>query len=177
MSIRWARAAGAAAIIVVDAVPDRMETARRGGATAVIASPIEQAREEVLAANDGQLPDIVIDTTGNAQVFSTALGLAADFGRVVILGDTGRPASQTLSSDVIRRGLTIIGAHDGHDTAKWHNTSIAKLFFTLAASGRFSLEGLNTHVFKPADCEEAYQTANRDRAKTMGILFDWRTTE
>ena len=44
----------------------------------------------------------------------------------------------------------------------------------MVLDGRISLKGLNTHYFKPEECGEAYATANRDRAKTMGILFDWR---
>jgi 2-desacetyl-2-hydroxyethyl bacteriochlorophyllide A dehydrogenase len=173
MSIRWARAAGAGSILVVDAVPNRMALAAAGGATATIVSPIEQARAAVLAANRGQLPRVVSDATGHAGVFAAALGLAADRGTVVILGDTGDPASQHLTSDVIRRGLCIVGAHDLLNTPQWNNATIIRLFFDLAAGGRFPLAGLNSHFFRPAQCAEAYATANRDRAKTMGIVFDW----
>jgi 2-desacetyl-2-hydroxyethyl bacteriochlorophyllide A dehydrogenase len=174
MSIRWARAAGAESIVAVDAVPDRLELARRGGATAVISAPIAAAREQILEANRGALPDIVIDSTGNAQVFAAALGLAAQFGKVVVLGDTGQPSDQRLTPDVVIRGVRVVGAHDSHDDEKWHNGTITRLFFSLVASGRISLEGLNTHIFRPTDCVEAYATANRERAKTMGIVFDWR---
>lgn len=175
MSIRWARAAGAASILVVDpAGGRRLEMAKAGGATAVIAAPVAEARAAVLAANHGQLPRVVIDSTGHARVFAAALGLVAPFGRIVILGDTGQPAGQQLTSDVITRGLTIVGAHDCHETAEWNLPAIVGLFLSLAADGRFSLEGLNTHFFKPADCAEAYATANHERTKTMGILFDWR---
>jgi 2-desacetyl-2-hydroxyethyl bacteriochlorophyllide A dehydrogenase len=173
MSIRWARAAGARSITVVDAVPERMRLARAGGATAVIVSPIETARNAVLAANRGHLPRVVCDTTGNAQVFASALGLAADRGTVVLLGDAGDPGSQRLTSDVIRRGLSIIGAHDLLNTPQWNNATIIQLVFDLATGGRFPLRGLNTHVFRPERCAEAYAKANRDRARTMGILFEW----
>jgi|CZKI01.1.fsa_nt_gi 2-desacetyl-2-hydroxyethyl bacteriochlorophyllide A dehydrogenase len=173
MSIRWAHAAGLRSILVVDSVPDRMPLARAGGATEAIVSPVGRAREAVLAGNHGRLPRVVSDATGNAEVFAAALGLAADRGTVVILGDTGDPAGQHLTGDVITRGLTIVGAHDVHDTPEWNNATIAKLFFELAAGGRFPLAGLNTHFFEPAQCGEAYATANRDRAKTMGIVFDW----
>ncbi|PTY00595.1 theronine dehydrogenase [Spartobacteria bacterium LR76] len=173
MSTRWARAAGCASIIVADAVPDRMALASAGGASATIVGPITEAKDAVLAAGGGHLPRVVIDSTGNAAVFSAALGLAADRGTVVVLGDTGQPGSQTLTPDVIMRGLTIVGAHDGHNTAAWNNQTITALFYTLAATGRFPLGGLNTHRFTPAQCEEAYTVANRDRARTMGILFDW----
>jgi 2-desacetyl-2-hydroxyethyl bacteriochlorophyllide A dehydrogenase len=173
MSIRWARAAGVGTILAVDTAAKRMPLAQAGGATAVINAPILEAREAILQAGGGKLPRVVIDSTGNAVVFSAALSLAADRGTVVILGDTGQPGNQVLTPDVITRGLTIVGAHDGHNTPEWNNATVSQLFFNLAASGRFSLEGLNTHVFKPEQCAEAYTTANRDRAITMGLVFDW----
>jgi 2-desacetyl-2-hydroxyethyl bacteriochlorophyllide A dehydrogenase len=173
MSVRWARAAGCGSIIVVDPAAHRMPLAKAGGATAVITEPIAQARQSVLETGRGRLPRVVIDATGNAAVFAASLGLAADFGRVVILGDTGTPTQQALTSDVIKRGLTIVGTHDLHNTPEWNGATITRLFFDLAISGRFPLEGLTSHVFKPDQCVEAYTTANRDRATTMGIVFDW----
>ena len=173
MSIRWAQAAGVASIIVVDTAAHRMPLAQAGGATALVTSPIDQAREAVLKAGEGKLPRVVIDSTGNAAVFAAALGLTAYFGTVVVLGDTGTPAKQVLTPDVVTRGLTITGVHDGHNDAEWNNATITRLFLRLAASGRFPLAGLNSHVFKPEQCAEAYATANRDRAITMGIVFDW----
>lgn len=173
MAIRWARAAGAYPIIAVDTATSRMPLAQKGGASHVITAPITEAREEILKSGGGKLPRVVIDSTGSAAVFSAALGLAADRGKVVILGDTGRPAQQTLTSDVITRGISIIGAHDCHNTAEWDGITIPKLFFSLACSGRFPMEGLTSHVFSPEQCEEAYLTANRDRATTMGLIFDW----
>jgi 2-desacetyl-2-hydroxyethyl bacteriochlorophyllide A dehydrogenase len=174
MSIRWASAAGVENIIVTDMVEMRLELAKRGGATAVIAKPIDQAHEAILEANGGKLPKIVIDSTGNAAVFSTALTLAADRGRVVVLGDTGTPSNQQLTSDVITRGLTIAGAHDGHCDATWTEARIMQLFFNLVTSRRFPIDtSLNTHVFAPKDCVKAYETANKQRGQTMGILFDW----
>jgi len=173
MSIRWARAAGVSSIIAVDPAEHRMPLAKAGGATGVVTAPITEAREAILKAGRGKLPRVVVDSTGNAAVFSAALGLAADFGKVLLIGDTGSPAKQGLTPDVVTRGLTIVGAHDGHVTAEWTEAIIIQLFFDLAASGRFPLAGLNSHVFKPENGAEAYATANRDRNSTMGIIFDW----
>jgi len=175
MSLRWARAFGVADIVVIDAVADRMAIALAGGASATLVAGIDRegVREEVTGACDGKLPQVVIDSTGNPVVFAAALGLAASGGKVVILGDTGQPARQSLTADVITRGLTIIGAHDGHNTPEWNDATIGQLFFRFATDGRISLSGLTSHRFKPEQCQEAYETANRDRAKTMGILFDW----
>jgi 2-desacetyl-2-hydroxyethyl bacteriochlorophyllide A dehydrogenase len=174
MSVRWACATGASSILVADMAAARLELARAGGATAVIPHPIEEARAAILAANHNGLPRVVIDSTGNAVVFAAALGLAADHGRVVILGDTGQPTKQQLTMDVITRGLTIVGTHDNHNTPQWNASSIPRLFFDLASTGRFPLNGLNSHIFAPGACKDAYETANRDRSKTMGLVFDWR---
>ncbi|HWL51743.1 MAG TPA: zinc-binding dehydrogenase [Chthoniobacteraceae bacterium] len=173
MSVRWARAAGASSITVVDTQASRLTLAGQGGATATIAAPVGQAREEILAANQGRLPRVVVDSTGNAKVFESALELADRFGTVILLGDTGQPRMQHLTGDVITRGLTLRGAHAGHATAEWNDTTINRLFFDLARRGDFPLAGLNTHRFTPDQCEKAYCVAQRDRAATMGILFDW----
>jgi 2-desacetyl-2-hydroxyethyl bacteriochlorophyllide A dehydrogenase len=173
MSLRWASAAGLTSIIVVDTAAHRMPLAKAGGATATITESIDTAREAILKAGGGELPRVVIDSTGNPVVFAAALGLAAKFGTVVVLGDTGQPARQTLTPDVVTRGIKIVGAHDGHATAEWTEAVITKMLFDLVVTKRFSLEGLTSHVFKPEQCAEAYETANRDRSTTMGILFDW----
>jgi 2-desacetyl-2-hydroxyethyl bacteriochlorophyllide A dehydrogenase len=173
MAVRWATAAGVGKLVVIDPVAWRLTLAERGGATAGVAKPITECREEVLAVLGGVLPRVVIDVTGNAAVFSAALSLAADFGRVVILGDTGSPVSQHLTSDVIRRGLTIVGAHGTHTTEQWTNTTIAALFFDLVRCGRFDMGGINSHIFTPDNAVDAYNIANTKRGETMGIVFDW----
>lgn len=173
MSVRWAAAAGLEHIVVVEPVESRLKLALPGGATAIINKPVDQCRDDVLAATGGKLPRIVNDATGNAGVFDAALGLAADFGRVVMLGITGSPSRQRLSKDVIIRGLTIIGAHDAHNDAEWNNVTVPRLFFSLASRGRFDLAGLNTHIFRPQDAAVAYETATTRLGETMGILFDW----
>lgn len=173
MSLRWARASGARAVIVVDPVPDRREISLAGGASAYFSVPANEARDAVIAANGDKLPEIVIDSTGHPAAFSAALGLAASGGKVILLGDTGQPGKQALTGDVITKGLSVVGAHDARPIPGWDQASITAFFFRLALDGRFSIEGLNSHVFSPDQCEEAYATANRDRAKTMGILFRW----
>ena len=173
MTIRWAHALGAASITVVDSMPSRLAMAKAGGATTTIAKPIDQAKEEILAAGKGVGPRVVIDSTGNAAVLSAALGIVANFGSVLLLGDTGFPQDQHLTKDVLTRGLSIIGVHDSHNTPEWHEKTISELFFTYMTSGRFNMEGLATHFFKPEQCMEAYAVANRDRASTMGVLFNW----
>jgi 2-desacetyl-2-hydroxyethyl bacteriochlorophyllide A dehydrogenase len=173
MSLRWARAAGALKVLVADPLKERAAIALTGGAATYLSRPAGEAHEEILQADDGCPPNVVIDSTGHPAVFAAALDLAGKGGRVVILGDTGQPARQTLTSDVMMKGLSIVGAHDAHQLPGWDQGAITELFFSLVRDGRFSLEGLNTHTFTPDQCVEAYTCANRDRSRTMGILFIW----
>lgn len=173
MTVRWAAAAGCEKVIVVDTQVKRLALALSGGATGVVSKPVNEAVEEIKALNNGNLPSIVVDTTGNANVFSSALEVCADFGKVVILGDTGTPTSQCLTKDVITRGLHIVGAHDIHDDAHWNLNNITRLFFSLVQRGRFNLDGLNTHYFSPEQYREAYNIVETNRGETMGIIFDW----
>jgi 2-desacetyl-2-hydroxyethyl bacteriochlorophyllide A dehydrogenase len=173
MSLRWANAAGAGNIIVIDRVEKRLKMAKLGGGSHTIAKPVSEAIEDIKESNSGELPKIVVDTTGHPDVFASALNATALLGRVVLLGDTGMPAKQHLTPDVITKGLTIVGAHDSLEDENWNSKIIIRTFFDLVKSGRFNIKGLNTHEFEPEDCKSAYDLAANNRDETMGILFNW----
>lgn len=172
VSVRWAAAAGATRIVAVDTVADRLDAARSGGATSVVAAPIGDAHDEVISCCGGTRPRVVVDTTGNAAVLAEALRVVADHGRVVLLGDTGSPTSQHLTPDVITRGVTIVGAHDRHSInrhGREGERGLHEMFFELVRTGRFDLAGLATRTFTPADFQAAY-----DATRTcLGAAFDW----
>jgi 2-desacetyl-2-hydroxyethyl bacteriochlorophyllide A dehydrogenase len=174
MLVRWARASGMETIAVVDPAPLRLELARRGGATAVIARPLAEAGDALRPLFGGRRPELVVDTTGNAAVFPDALRALARFGKLVLLGDTGRPSEQRLTHDVIGKGLTIVGVHDLHDRDGWDERKIHRAWLALVGSGRFPLDGLITHEFAPNDCVAAYALANARRSDTLGIAFNWQ---
>lgn len=173
MSTRWAVASGCRRVIVVDPVAARLELAQSGGATHVIDKPVGEVLPVLQQIMGEVRPDIVLDTTGHPAVFDKALALPRDFGKVVLLGDTGDPAQQHLSADLLRRGLHIVGAHDIHRDDRWNDRTVSALYFQLLQEGRFNMDGINTHSFKPQECDKAYRFMTEHRDQTMGILFDW----
>lgn len=175
MAIRWAAAAGMRTIAVVDPAERRLPLATAGGATHSLAGTLVDRRAELSALAGGDGFEIVVDGTGNAAVFAAALGLVGTYGRLVLLGDTGYPARQCLSSDVMTRGLTIVATHDHHDRGGWTQRRIDALFFELVRRGAFPLAGLNTHEFSPLDCERAYAFVSAQREDAVGVVFDWAT--
>ena len=173
MTLRWARAAGMQQIAVADISTIRLQLAKRGGATDLFHGQLHDQKNALRSCNQGKGFDVVIDTTGNASVFSQALGMAACFGKLVLLGDTGYPSSQSLSSDMMTKGLTIVAAHDHHDRGGWTQSRVDALFYRLVSNREIELDGLITHEFAPADCVEAYALASDQRDQAVGILFDW----
>lgn len=169
--VRWASVAGLARIAVVDPFPSRLEHARAGGAHEVHASTLDQAPPSLI--EDEHSRATIIDTTGNAEVFSEVLRRAPRFGRVVLLGDAGNPADQHLTSDLLFKDLSVVGAFGAQVTEEWPNRRIRDLFLGLVAAGRFPLEGMVTESFAPSDCQRAYERLVGERSSFMGAAFDW----
>ena len=173
MAVRWAGVAKVDSIAVVDLSAARLGHAESGGATHLFNGDIAGCLGELQAINGGEGPSIVVDATGNPMVLKHALATAAQFGKVILLGDTGYPSKQCLSSDVMTKGLTIQATHESHDRDGWTQRRIDSLFFDLLMRGQFDLSGLITHEFLPGECEEAYVLANQQKEPVMGILFNW----
>ncbi len=173
MAARWALVSGAARVLVADLSPERLKLAAGAGAIPVHGSAADTTTE-VRRLLGGARPEVVIDSTGNAEVLKSAFGMVETGGTVVLLGDTGTPTEQRLTGDVISREIKLVGAHDGRNSPQWNNPVAADRFFEFIRTHRFPLDGLITHRFLPSQCVEAYTLASTDRLRTLGVLFDWR---
>lgn len=173
MALRWAASMAMQEIAVVDIAGARLEHARRGGATVTLHGSLGAQAGAIAHLNRGSGPPLVIDTTGNAAVFADALAVIAQFGKLILLGDSGFPGQQCLTSDLMTRGLTVQAVHDSHDRDGWTQRRVDSLFFERVTQQEFSLEGLISHRFRPEDCGQAYALATEQRDTTMGILFQW----
>lgn len=82
--VQAARAAGAALVLAVDSVPERLEMARTFGAHAL---PLgDEVKEAARAATAGRGPDVVVDAVGDPRALELALFLARPAGTVVAIG-------------------------------------------------------------------------------------------
>jgi propanol-preferring alcohol dehydrogenase len=88
MAVQILAAVAAVRIIAVDVAPERLELARRFGADAgVVSGP--DAAQEVIEANGGRKPELVLDFVGNDATLALATRLSRSRGRVVITGIGG----------------------------------------------------------------------------------------
>lgn len=171
LAVRWAAAAGLRRIILCDASERRLEHAPMQVETHCGA--VNEKEEDLLAVSGGDGFATIIDSTGNAAVFETALSLAAPFGTIVLLGDTGYPAHQCLTSDAMKKGVSIVATHESLPRDGWRQQDVDTLFFTLVERTAIDVSGMITHRFTPERYEDAYKLAARADGAALGIVFDW----
>ena len=85
LAIRAALARGARAVVALDSVPSRLETAERFGATAVSVATGD-AREAVASRTQGRGADAAIEAVGSAPATRSAADLVRPGGRIAALG-------------------------------------------------------------------------------------------
>src|SRR5688572_18901456 len=87
-AIALASLSGAGEIVAVDAVPDRLDHARRMGATQVVSLdlPRPERLSRIRALTGGRGVDVVIEASGHPDAVSEALDVVRDGGRVVVCG-------------------------------------------------------------------------------------------
>lgn len=182
LTVQYARLAGAARVIAIDTAPLRLELARAHGATDVICGTATEAAKQIraIAATHGiDGADVVYDVTGHPSVLAQALPLARRFGKVVLLGDAGDPSRQTLTPDVITRGVRIVAAHDGHPPqlpnpwVRWSSTQMSEQVLEWLSRGSLRTASLVTHRYAPEQALEAYTLLDTKRTEAMGVVFTW----
>jgi len=84
-AVQVARASGAARVIAVDTVPERLELAGRFGAEPVHLTE-QDPKAAVAAATEGRGADVVIDAVGDPRALETAIRLTRPCGSVQCIG-------------------------------------------------------------------------------------------
>ncbi len=177
LAVQYARVIGARQVIAIDTAKPRMVMAQSHGATTLLNSASDV--EGVKSATDGRLADVVYEITGHPAVLAMALTLVRRHGKVVVLATTPTPSKQCLTSDLVSRGLTIIGAHDNDppkvttDDDFWTHPQMGRLFFHYLQTGRMRVDDLVTHRFDAREAPAAYTLLDTDRDHAMGVMLDW----
>ncbi|MGI4791952.1 MAG: zinc-binding dehydrogenase [Janthinobacterium lividum] len=141
-----AAASGASWVGVIDAVPHRLEAAKKMGADALI--PLDDnVLSAVHRATGGRGADVVIEASGSPSAVPQGCGLARDGGRYIIVGqysDNG-PAEINPHWDINRKHLTVQGCWGVDFSHVWRAMDVLDQFgnrfaWTDIISRRYSLE-------------------------------------
>ena len=162
--IQIAHAFGASQIIAIDVRDDKLELARRLGASDVV-NARERVTEKVMELTDGRGVDIAFEALGRPETFSQAVDLIGDGGRMVAVGIAPRGVTAPVEiTRLVRRGLRIIGSYGARTRADMPD------ILRLAARGVFQTETVITQRFPLADSDAAYQALNRGEIVGRAIV-------
>ncbi len=174
--VQYLRALGLEQILVVDPVQTRLDLALKHGATAAFCGRSDDCKDFVLEHTQGRLADVVYDVTGHWAVLPTALPLARDHGKLLLLGDSPHPSRQVLTYDVVSRQVKIIGTRSSWlppAYAMWTPQRMTDLFLTYLQRGLMVVDDLTTHRVRPEEAPQVYASLAANRTDTLGVLFDW----
>jgi 2-desacetyl-2-hydroxyethyl bacteriochlorophyllide A dehydrogenase len=168
---------GARPVIGIDRIPARLEVARSHGITALDAQEID-VPAELTRLTGGQGPEIVVEATGSPAVVPLALQVVAKGGRVVLLGSTRGRVELDLYSQIHRKGVKLIGAHESVQDldlvpASWPKARNLEMLAGLLASGELRASGLITHTIAPDNALDIYDTLAARPEHYLGVVIDW----
>ena len=156
------RAAGAAEVWQADLRPERLELARRLGATGVL----DLSRNSLpdLLVNGKIEPDVIMECSGNPKAFAQAIKAVRPGGRVGVLGYYGDELAEIRPSDIMMRDLEVLGSVC--PTGAW-DAALA-----LIADGRVNAEALITHTFPLERFAEAYEVARHGTGGAVKVMLE-----
>jgi 2-desacetyl-2-hydroxyethyl bacteriochlorophyllide A dehydrogenase len=159
-SVMAARAAGAAHVIAIDTVEDRLAIAREMGAEAVHATE-EDPRAAVRSATGGRGVDIAVDAVGNAKALEACCRYARKAGTVSVIGVYAERVEVHMGI-LWLKSLNLV---TGHANVMGHLDKV----LALLASGALNVEPLVSREMKLDEAADAY--AAYDRREALKIVL------
>ena len=143
---------GAAKIIAVDLDANRVEQARRFGATHGVNSGDSDWKEQILAHTDGRGVDVAVEAVGIPATFEMCTQIVRPGGNVANLGVHGKPVSLALERLWIENINISMGLV---------NTNTLSMLLKLLAEGKLPAEQFISHRYPLGDIMTAYDTFSR----------------
>jgi alcohol dehydrogenase len=143
---------GPSRVIAIDLDANRVEQAKRFGASDGVVASDPDWKEQVLALTDGLGVDVSIEAVGLPATWDMALSIVRPAGHVANVGVHGKPVEFPLDRVWIDN-LTI--------TTGLVNTDSSAMLIKLLAQKKLDVAGFISHRFALSDIIDAYDTFGR----------------
>jgi len=163
--VQVARAAGADPIIAIDVSDEKLEAARRLGATHVVNSSGTDAAAAVRELTGGRGVDVAFEALGHPATFAQAVRTLADGGRMVAIGiGAGSAAAEVEITPLVRRGYTITGSFGARTRED------LPAVVDLAHRREFDTVDLVTRRYGLDDADAAYRALSRGEITGRAVV-------
>jgi threonine dehydrogenase-like Zn-dependent dehydrogenase len=170
---------GAHPVIGIDLLPGRLAVARANGIITLNPDEVD-IPAEVARMTGGRGPEVVVEATGNPAVVSQALDLVPKGGRVTLLGSTRGRVDIDVYSQVHRKGVQLLGAHESvinldlMKDRRWTKRRNLSLLTELFAQGKLRTQGLFSQTISTADLPSMYEILAERPGEYLGVLVEWK---
>lgn len=166
--VQVARAFGASQVIGVDIQDEKLEMARRLGATHTVNGARDNAVAAVRELTGGVGVDVSFEALGRPETFVQASEVLRDGGRMVAIGIAAGTTTAPLEiTRLVRRSQRVIGSYGAR------TRSDMPRLLTLAAEGLFRPADVVTRRYTLAEVDEAYQALAAGQVQGRAIVtFD-----
>jgi S-(hydroxymethyl)glutathione dehydrogenase/alcohol dehydrogenase len=163
--IQLARLFGAAQVIAVDVRPEKLEAARRLGATDGVDASASDAVAEVRRLTGGDGVDVAFEALGRPETVTAAFKMAGDGGRVVVIGiAAGATPAPIEITHLVRRGIRLQGSYGARVRGDMPE------LVTLAAAGRISVTDPISRRYRLEEADQAYRALDRGEITGRAIV-------
>ena len=155
---------GPSRVIAIDIDANRVEQAKRFGASDGVVSSDSDWKEQVIALTDGLGVDVAIEAVGVPATWDMCLAIVRPGGHIANVGVHGKTVNFPLETAWIQN-LTI--------TTGLVNTDTSRMLIKLLAQGRLDVAGFISHRFSLDDIMNAYDTFGRAaETKALKVILE-----
>ena len=179
LALRLARLTGVRIIIAADAYKERLKISRQGGADYTINITNMSLEDEIKKITEGQGANVVIEASGSPEAVISALKVAANRGRIIILGCPHGTVELDLYSELQTKELSLIGSYQPNcpqiETPyyPWTQQGNRQAIFQYLQEGKINLSELITHRMAFHKAKELYTLLSKHKDKALAAIIEW----
>lgn len=168
-SVQGAALRGARTVIAMDLSDEKMEAAKKFGATHTVNAAANDAAEQVKALTDGRGADYVFVTVGAVPAIEQSFHLLAPAGTTVLVGMPGSDAIAKFDPDAVANAAQrVMGSKMGSCKVRVDIPRLVDLY----QQGRLKLDELITGRYPLEQINEAIAEVKSGEALRNVIVFD-----
>lgn len=141
----------------------KLEIGRQMGADVLINTAKESLYDVVMRETDGRGMDVIMDTTGDPEIFNDVLHLLRPSGTLVIPGFYEQTLKEVHLDRLIVRDCTLVGAAG--------TPNMGRKVLDLLANGHISLKEMITDRFAFDDAQGAFDAINERNDRRVKIML------
>ena len=160
--VPFARYSGAKNVILAGRKPYKLDVGKKMGADVVINTQSEDLYKRVMEVTDGKGPDVIVESSGNIDMFNQAAKMIAMGGRLSVVAFYEQRVRDLDIDLLVIKDVKIISVMG--------NTNTAYTVMAMMESGKMDFMPLVTHIVPLDDVKEAldsFKTNNQERIKIL----------